>query len=674
MGYYSATGANRHGSARWLDEATKDRLFGQNSGVHIGGGWSFNGQGNLLTVGGSRSGKGASVVMQNFLLDWYKGSMVVIDPKGEYAAVSAKYNKEVRNRKTYIIDPWGTQNNENVEHGIQGVNFNPLDLLDPESEDVIDDCDMIAEMLVPNDKSSSKDSHWEDKARQWISSYLLHIVTFDGYRKQDAVTLHTLRSLFKRPQASLKSENLDGTNFEVFAEMQVNDACNGLIIESGKEFMSIWEQEENREAQSILSTVQRALDVFKSPALVKNMQYSELDILDFANTPMTIYITIPPDRLETHYTWLRLLIGSFIKKVQRSRSQGEGNRVLMILEEFYSLGYISMIDKAMGLMPGYDLQLWPVLQDLNQLKKAYGESWETFIANTAVQSFLGIRDNFTAEYVSKKLGKFTDYYTERRSAEQGGTRTESWARDLMTPDEVMESKMITIFHQDGRPFQTAPSPYYEVPAFRVRRQSSPFHKKEHWMNLLGDLTDEKKKQDIYAQTQALPEGERLDIPELEIAVKRVDGVLHEVAYTYPKTAPKKAKPKKKIRIGYMLFLIFFWSFFALWLYEMRYVEFAKYSERRTSVVETAYKILNPPDPEAEPIGPFYGPEFDNDLMSGVFRYGFLFVSPVLIIAVLVYLAFRVKIIQSPWAVEREKQRKIRHSVRNYEQARVRKRF
>jgi len=672
MGYYSATGANRHGSARWLDEATKDRLFGQNSGVHIGGGWSFNGQGNLLTVGGSRSGKGASVVMQNFLLDWYKGSMVVIDPKGEYAAVSAKYNKEVRNRKTYIIDPWGTQNNENVEHGIQGVNFNPLDLLDPESEDVIDDCDMIAEMLVPNDKSSSKDSHWEDKARQWISSYLLHIVTFDGYRKQDAVTLHTLRSLFKRPQASLKSENLDGTNFEVFAEMQVNDACNGLIIESGKEFMSIWEQEENREAQSILSTVQRALDVFKSPALAKNMQYSELDILDFANTPMTIYITIPPDRLETHYTWLRLLIGSFIKKVQRSRSQGGGNRVLMILEEFYSLGYISMIDKAMGLMPGYDLQLWPVLQDLNQLKKAYGESWETFVANTAVQSFLGIRDNFTAEYVSKKLGKFTDYYTERRSAEQGGTRTESWARDLMTPDEVMESKMITIFHQDGRPFQTAPSPYYEVPAFRVRRQSSPFHKKEHWMNLLGDLTDEKKKQDIYAQTQALPEGERLDIPELEIAVKRVDGVLHEVAYTYPKTTPKKSKPKKKIRIGHMLFLSVFWIVFGVWVYELFHLGIEIKNEE-PSIIYGVYDIIN--NPSALPDNaddPWAKSHYNTSRMF--FRYGFLAIGAIFSVVGLIYLAFKARILNFQSTLHREQSRATRNAIKNYEQARVRRRF
>ncbi|WP_422004054.1 type IV secretory system conjugative DNA transfer family protein [Roseivirga pacifica] len=673
MGYYSATGANRHGSARWLDEGTKDRLFGQNSGVHIGGGWSFNGQGNLLTVGGSRSGKGASVVMQNFLLDWYKGSMVVIDPKGEYAAVSAKYNKEVRNRKTYIIDPWGTQNNENVEHGIQGVNFNPLDLLDPESEDVIDDCDMIAEMLVPNDKSSSKDSHWEDKARQWISSYLLHIVTFDGYRKQDAVTLHTLRSLFKRPQASLKSENLDGTNFEVFAEMQVNDACNGLIIESGKEFMSIWEQEENREAQSILSTVQRALDVFKSPALVKNMQYSELDILDFANTPMTIYITIPPDRLETHYTWLRLLIGSFIKKVQRSRSQGEGNRVLMILEEFYSLGYISMIDKAMGLMPGYDLQLWPVLQDLNQLKKAYGESWETFVANTAVQSFLGIRDNFTAEYVSKKLGKFTDYYTERRSAEQGGTRTESWARDLMTPDEVMESKMITIFHQDGRPFQTAPSPYYEVPAFRVRRQSSPFHRKIPWMPYVSGNMSKEKIDETFDKIQALQEGETFNIPELQIAVRRT-GVaeFQEVAYTYPKTAPKKAKPKKKIRIGHMLFLSVFWVFFGVWVYELFHLGI-EIKKEEPSIIYGVYDIINNPSALPDNADDPWAKSHYNTSRT-FFRYGFLAIGAIFSVVGLIYLAFKARILNFQSTLHREQSRATRNAIKNYEQARVRRRF
>ncbi|WOI35361.1 TraM recognition domain-containing protein (plasmid) [Tritonibacter scottomollicae] len=39
----------------------------------------------------------------------------------------------------------------------------------------------------------------------------------------------------------------------------------------------------------------------------------------------------------------------------------------------------------MGLMAGYRLQLWPILQDMSQLKDLYGERAGTFIANAGVQ-------------------------------------------------------------------------------------------------------------------------------------------------------------------------------------------------------------------------------------------------------------------------------------------------
>ena len=45
----------------------------------------------------------------------------------------------------------------------------------------------------------------------------------------------------------------------------------------------------------------------------------------------------------------------------------------------------------MGLMAGYGLQLWPILQDLSQLKALYGPKANTFVANAGVLQTLKLK-------------------------------------------------------------------------------------------------------------------------------------------------------------------------------------------------------------------------------------------------------------------------------------------
>jgi hypothetical protein len=56
---------------------------------------------------------------------------------------------------------------------------------------------------------------------------------------------------------------------------------------------------------------------------------------------------------------------------------------------------------------GHGLQIWPVLQNLTQLKKDYGDNWETFIAGSEIRQFFGTRDQTSAKYVSETSGQRT---------------------------------------------------------------------------------------------------------------------------------------------------------------------------------------------------------------------------------------------------------------------------
>jgi type IV secretion system protein VirD4 len=78
--------------------------------------------------------------------------------------------------------------------------------------------------------------------------------------------------------------------------------------------------------------------------------------------------------------------------------------VWFVLEEFPSLGHMRSIETAAGLMAGFGVKLWTVLQDLTQLKTHYAKSWETFLGNAGVLQAFGNVDMTTSEYLSQRLG------------------------------------------------------------------------------------------------------------------------------------------------------------------------------------------------------------------------------------------------------------------------------
>jgi type IV secretion system protein VirD4 len=95
------------------------------------------------------------------------------------------------------------------------------------------------------------------------------------------------------------------------------------------------------------------------------------------------------------------------------------------------------IENAVGQIRGFGVQLWPVLQDLNQIKALYRDRWETFLGNAGTIQFFGINDQFTAQYVSRVLGEQTIVVTSESQSQQNRTFSYSErGRSLLTPDEV----------------------------------------------------------------------------------------------------------------------------------------------------------------------------------------------------------------------------------------------
>ena len=115
-------------------------------------------------------------------------------------------------------------------------------------------------------------------------------------------------------------------------------------------------------------------------------------------------------------------------------------------------------------MAGYGLQLWPILQDMHQLKATYGERAGRFMSNAGVIQRFGVNDHATAGMLSRTIGDTTieyDTVSTSRGTGWGDNRagpSESIsghisARRLATPDEIMRMRpdQLLLLRQGERP-------------------------------------------------------------------------------------------------------------------------------------------------------------------------------------------------------------------------------
>ena len=207
--------------------------------------------------------------------------------------------------------------------------------------------------------------------------------------------------------------------------MRNNPAFSGLVAGAAETLSSCGENERG----SILSTARRNTAFLDSlgPRFVETLAGSgrsfSPDIFKKAPRGASLFLCLPAERMGTHGRWLRLMIGLLLEWAYRDLSPPAcGAPVLFLLEEFHSLGHMAVIEKAAGYAAGFGVKLWAVLQDIQQLKALYPQSWQTFLANAGAVQVFGVSDHDTTAYVSKTLGEVevTRHVANRSENHQSG--------------------------------------------------------------------------------------------------------------------------------------------------------------------------------------------------------------------------------------------------------------
>lgn len=373
---------------------------------------------HLVTLAGSRAGKGRSLVIPNLLN--YPGSVVCIDPKGENAAVTARYRREVLGQEVVVLDPFAVLSNRPDIAPLRG-SFNPFEWVRAGQAETIDEVAALADALVIRD--NERDPHWNETARAFLKGVMLFVMSllpaYDAQTDRPLWTLNQVRRLISEglPPPGSGSTGDSPTLAGLLALMKADDVFDGAIAAAGH----LLDQMGDQERGGVLSTLRRHTEFLESPAIATIMADSDFNPDALASTPTTIYLVLPEWRMGTHARWLRVMIASLLQALQRNPRAKGSPATLLLLDEFATLGHMESIERAAGYIAGFGVKLWVILQDLNQLKSLYKTRWETFLGNAGTLTAFGNVDVTTLNYLSTRLGETEVIRTLRHISTQEGS-------------------------------------------------------------------------------------------------------------------------------------------------------------------------------------------------------------------------------------------------------------
>lgn len=431
--FFGLTG-DSHGSARFANRKELKKLqredgllIGRNP--HTGRLLRYDGPAHLITLAPTRAGKGVGTVIPNLLAA--DRSVLVIDPKGENARIAGEARR--RFGTVHVLDPFEVS-------GMPYAAYNPLDRLTPDSLDLGEDAASLTEALVMDPPGQVTEAHWNEEAKAILGGLVMFCVCHEDRNRR---TLATVREYLTLPPEKLRT---------LLELMQDSDAAGGLIARAANRFLG----KADREAASVLSNAQRHTHFLDSPRIAKVLSRSDFHFSDLRHRIASVFLVLPPNRMDAYSRWLRLLVSQALQDIARDAEAsvrplsgpagalGDTQRLktptLFLLDEFAALGRLEAVERAMGLMAGYGLQLWPILQDMSQLKDLYGERAGTFIANAGVQQVFGVNDFETAKWLSQMMGQETaGFQTDSFKPGDGPSFSNNLTgRDLLTPDEIMQ--------------------------------------------------------------------------------------------------------------------------------------------------------------------------------------------------------------------------------------------
>lgn len=390
---------------------------------------------HICLISGTRGGKGTTSIINNLAL--WPGSVVVIDPKGENATITACRRGpgstfcEGMGQAVYVLDPF---NAAQVPDALRGQ-FNPMDALDPQGEETVDEAAVIADALIVISEGEAK--YWDESGRSMLKGLILHVLTADEFEGER--NLLTVRRLIMRGDdkkvellKEMGESNIPSAHELLWEGVRLNSHLHGTIADIGSSFANML-QSAPKQYESVRQVVDRNTEFMDSPGMRRCLTASSFRLSDLKTkkTGVSLYLSLPQRYMNTHFRWLRMMIGLTVAEMEATPGKpATGHRILFCLDEFAGLKRMESIETSVAQIAGFGVKLMFVVQSLEQLKATYKDKWETFLSSCGLKIFFGVEDYFTREYVSKFIGeqeiiKNLNTTSQAKNSQTGRTHTDS---------------------------------------------------------------------------------------------------------------------------------------------------------------------------------------------------------------------------------------------------------
>jgi type IV secretion system protein VirD4 len=420
--------------------------------------WYPSGQAHGLICIPTRGGKTRDYLAQ--VLATWQGSCLVIDPKGQAAAISARYRKEVLGQDVCVLNPFNIL--QKYLKGIRHATYDPVtSQLDPKSDTLAADADNLVEGLMPH---GGPEVHWIDSARMLGSGLAINF-----RESYDRVPLPAIYKTICSPHLYANCE-------EIIADPDVSEEAEARLGRfSGKTAA------ENREIHSIVSAAITRLGFLGNKPIARSMSESTVDFREMKRRPMTVYVILPGKYLLPYAAWMRTITNSFADAMLDE--EGGSIPVLGVLDEFAkTVGNLNAISTLNAMGAGYGVQLITVIQNLCQLKELMPKNWETYLSNCGFQIYGPNRDGTTSEYLSRMAGTVEVQSASKSFGRDFSVSSRAEGKRYLLPEETRElSDNEALVFCDGVPgvIRAGRRPYYESPEFMGKFDDDPYHATKH---------------------------------------------------------------------------------------------------------------------------------------------------------------------------------------------------
>ena len=293
---------------------------------------------HVLLMAPTGAGKGVSFVIPN-LLSWNE-SAIVHDVKLENFLLTSGH-REKQGQKIYIFDPL---NEENKTH-----RYNPFDFVNSKLDLMYNDIHKMAALLMPDN------DFWHYGARTLFIGLGL-------YLKSSKKSTCSLGEIYRMSATNLVSE-LKKIVKKLKAGSKVHEIISNFLTHDPKE------------QSGIIATLAAHLELFSNPFIDYATSASDFDFKKFRTEKSTLYVGVRASDINR----LKPLMQFFYQHIMQNFSENpvdtkkEPYGILMLLDEFSTLGKLNYLTTAVAYLRGFKVKLALIAQNLNDIESTYCE-------------------------------------------------------------------------------------------------------------------------------------------------------------------------------------------------------------------------------------------------------------------------------------------------------------